>query len=113
MSLHVRVETSQFDACVFVRELPVDGRLIVVSFLLPEINLFRDDLPEWRPPIAALAHQDRELALGHVEPATMLGGVVPLDAAGDAPCVFWPEEFIERTLMMRVQIVGDQHDLLS
>ena len=71
--------TSQLLICVLSSERPLDSSLLRVSRLLPGIDLAAQELPAVDAPVQALATEDADLDLRHVQPACMLGRVVEFD----------------------------------
>ena len=66
---------------ILASELPLDGALLGVSILLPSIDLASQRLRTGNAPIQALAGENADLDLRHVQPARMLGRVVELHPA--------------------------------
>ncbi len=83
-----------FDASVLNGESPVDGSSGLVSFCLQGRDLstegiFIGDAPTQDSPL-----QDAELDLCHVEPTTVLAGVVKFQAFAYSPSLLWLEGFV-------------------
>ena len=57
-------------------ELPLDGSAQRVSVCLPSIDFASQKLLAWQAAVQALAREDADFDLGHVQPACMLGRVV-------------------------------------
>ena len=64
----------QFDTSIFGGELPVDGNLLGATHRLPSRHFPYQGFPICYSPIQALALQDGQLNLRHVEPGTVLRG---------------------------------------
>ena len=62
-------------------ELPVGFGVMLVAMVLPSGDLCLESLLVWDATAETLARQSSELGFGHVEPAPMFGGVMPLCAA--------------------------------
>ena len=60
--------------------------------------------------LQALAGHATQLALRHVEPTTVLGGVNEVDPPHVLAGHLRRERFVERPLGVRVQVVADQRD---
>jgi hypothetical protein len=73
------VEVFELDAGISRCKAPVSLVVMVVAAVLPDVDLTLEGGPIWNTPIEALAGQNGELGLGHIEPATVLGRVVPFE----------------------------------
>jgi hypothetical protein len=71
---------SQLLICVLSSECPLDGSLQRVSRLLPGIDLAAQEFSAVDAPVQALATEDADLDLRHVQPTGVLGRVVEFDA---------------------------------
>jgi len=67
----------------------------------------------FHPPVEALASQDPQLQLGHVQPTVVLGRVVKLESLGQPLGLRRLEGLLQRGRGMRIQVVFNQHDLLG
>ena len=56
---------------------------------------------------------ERQFGFGHVEPAAVLGRVVPFEPLDEPARFAGGEGLIERRWRVRVQVVLNQHDLLG
>src|SRR5436190_1432 len=65
------------------------------------------------PAVQALAAQDTDLDLDHVEPAGVLRGVVELQTARDAACFSWRKGLVEGTGRMDRQVILYDPDALG
>ena len=63
--------------------------------------------------IRRLRHWLAEFGFGHVEPASMFGGVVPFEPLGETTRFGGGEGRVERGRRMRAEIVLDQPDLFG
>ena len=63
--------------------------------------------------IEALGREDGEFGLGHVEPASVLGRVMPFEPFDEATCFGGGESFVERRRRVRAEIVLNQNDLVG
>ncbi len=79
----------------------------------PGRDLFVECCDIGNAPVEALSRQDGQLRFRHVEPASMLRGVMPLEALGDPSCFVGWEGLIERGRGMGVEVVLNQHDGLG
>src|SRR5215471_2126840 len=76
------VEVVELDASVVGGESPVDGTDGGVAGGDPGRDLLFEDLTVRQAAVEALAGQDAQFDLGHVQPAAVLGGVVQLELVG-------------------------------
>ncbi len=67
----------------------------------------------WNAAAQTLARQDAEFGFGHVEPASVFGGVVPFEPFGEAARFWRGKGRVERGGRVRAQIVLDQPDLFG
>lgn len=70
---------SQLSICILPSELPLDGAPLCVSIALPGSHFGLQALPGFHPAIQALATEDANFDLRHVQPAGVLGRVVELN----------------------------------
>src|SRR6476659_2285473 len=77
--LKCRVEAFHLDAGIGGCKAPVSFDIVSVAVEEPGGNLALEAAPIRDTPIEALIGQDSELRLGHIEPAAVLGGVVPFE----------------------------------
>ena len=101
-----------FDTSVRSGESPVYGRSGLVSFCLQGRDLATESLRIGDTPAQDLPGQDTELDLCHVEPTTVLGSVVKLQAFAYSPSLLGLEGFVEGGWFMGVEIVQHHPDLL-
>src|SRR5262245_9579685 len=64
-----------------------------------------------QPPVQALAIHDADLRLGHVQPAAVLGRVMPLDLVQQPPGVLRLECLVQTRPVMGIEVVLHQPDL--
>src|SRR5262245_54963199 len=81
------VEAFQLDAGIGGCKAPVSFDIVSVAVDEPGANLALEAAPVRDTPIETLIGQDSKLGLGHVEPAAVLGRVVPFEALDEAPCL--------------------------
>ena len=93
--LKCRVEAFQLDAGIGGCKAPVSFDIVSVAVEEPSGNLALEAAPIRDTPIETLIGQDSELRLGHIEPAAVLGGVVPFEALDEAPCLQRRECLVE------------------
>jgi hypothetical protein len=72
------VTICQLDPGISSREFPIGTDLGLVALAFPGRDLLLQKLGSGNPTIQTLTLQNAKFALGHVEPATVLGGVVDL-----------------------------------
>jgi transposase-like protein len=80
-----RIEALEFDPGHLGTELPVDFGLELVAWAFPSGDFLPQGVDRRNAAIQTLAGEHGQLALGHIEPTAMLGGVVKLQLAGDPP----------------------------
>ena len=78
------VEPREFDAGVFSCELPIGLCMMFVSVVLPSGDFSLEGLLVGNATAQALARQHGEFGFGHVEPASMLGCVMPFEPLDEA-----------------------------
>src|SRR5262245_49779883 len=93
--LKCRVEALKLDAGIGGCKAPVSFDIVSVAVEEPGGNLALEAAPVWDTPIETLIGQDSKLGLGHVEPAAVLGRVVPFEALDEAPCLQRRECLVE------------------
>src|SRR5271165_5881291 len=87
--------------------------VMLVAIVLPSGDLSLEGVLVWNSATEALARQDAEFGFGHVEPASMFGGVAPLEPLGEAARFGGGEGRVERGRRMRAEIVLHQPDLFG
>ena len=103
----------KLDAGILGRELPVHGFAQGVAVVHPGLDLGSQHGLAFDAPVQALRGQGRELDFGDVEPAAVLGRVVPLQPGGDAPRFGRSKGLVEHAGVVRVEVVADQDHLLG
>src|SRR5262245_5898060 len=78
---------SKLDAGIGCCKAPVSFDIVSVAVAEPSADLALEAAPVRDTPIETLIGQDSKLGLGHVEPAAVLGRVVPFEALDEAPCL--------------------------
>src|SRR5271163_639671 len=78
------VEPLELDAGVVCGELPVGLCVMFVTMVLPSGDLSLEGLLVRNAAAETLARQNAEFGFGHVEPASMFGGVVPFEPLYEA-----------------------------
>jgi hypothetical protein len=81
----LRVQSFQFDAGVGGCELPICFSVMLVAVVLPCADLVGEAFLVVDAPIQALRGEHAEFGFGHVEPAAVLGRVMPSKSIG-----LWP-----------------------
>src|SRR5262245_25952538 len=89
------VEALELDAGIGGCKAPVSFDIVGVAVEEPGGNLALEAAPVRDTPIETLIGQDSKLGLGHVEPAAVLGRVVPFEALDEAPCLQCRECLVE------------------
>ena len=88
----------EFGSGVLDAEVPVDSDLCSVSFLFQDVNLLAEGLLIGDALFEAAAGEDTEFDLRHIEPATVLGGVVELQPPRYAPGLRRRKGLVQRRL---------------
>ena len=94
--------------CVLSSEGPLDGSPQCVSRLLPGIDLAAQELPAVDAPVQALAAEDSNLDLRHVQPTCVLGRVVEFDAPQELFRGAYSQHVIEALPEVGIQVVEHQ-----
>ena len=95
----------QLDTSIRCGKTPINGPSLGIAHLLPgrcfpgQGYLVRDT------PVQALAGQDAQFNLRHIEPTPMLGGVVDLQPFGQAPGRCWGEHLIKGCWGVGIEVV--------
>ena len=108
----LRIQTTQFDASVIGRELPVDLGRTKVAIVFPRRSLIRQTLAVVDSTRQTLPPKYAQLAFGNVQPASVLRRVMNLQTLRQSPGFARSERFIKRCGRMGVQVVHDQYDPL-
>jgi hypothetical protein len=112
-TLHSWVETLEFDSGIMSRKLPVNALLGRIAPLFPLVGFLYERLSNWDPPLQAVQGQGTALALGAIEPTTMLGGRVDLPTRGEPSGLLWREGLREGATPMGLEVITDQTDTFS
>lgn len=100
--------TSQLAICILSSELPLDGAALGISIALPGTHLGLQALAGCNSTIQALAAQDADLYLCHVQPTGVLGRVMELHPVKQTGRVAATQHFIEALPEVDVQVVQNQ-----
>src|SRR5262249_108253 len=107
------VEAFESTAGISGGKLPVNPRLFRLAFVLPRLRCLTSRFDRSDATIATLLRQDTQCARSDIQPATVLGRVVSLQASGE-PAGFWRGKgLIERGDLMRVAIIAHQNHLVG
>src|SRR5262245_8184629 len=93
--LKCRVEALQLDAGVSGCKAPVSFDVMNIAVAEPGGDLPLEVATVRDAPIETLTGQDSELGLGHIQPAAVLGRVVPFEALDEAPRLRGGEGFVK------------------
>ena len=104
------IQGLQFDAGVIGREAPLHGDSQLIALFRPGRDLSPQRLGVGDPQGQGLAFEGIDLDLRDIEPASMPGGVYPLQAAGDAPGRGGRKTLVQDGGFVRVEMVADQGD---
>src|SRR5467141_4246758 len=109
-SLELRVQSLQLDAGVGGCELPVGFGVVLVAVVLPCGDFVGEDLLVGDAAIQTLRRENAEFGFGHVEPAAVLGGVMPFEPLDEPAGLGRGKGLIERGWLVDVEIILHQHD---
>ena len=90
-----RVEAFQLDASIGLCKAPVSFGVVGVAADNPGLDLALKGRLVGEAPVETLARESGELGLGHIEPAAVLGRVMPFEALDEAPCLRGRERLVE------------------
>src|SRR3954454_22977457 len=108
-SLDFGVEPLPFDPGVFDAELPVDAALLGIRFVRPRCDLeLKVDQFTDAAVAQALARQATQLALGDIQPTSVLRCVAESDPFDIGSRSVWFKRFIECSLGVRVEVVANE-----
>ena len=105
---HRRIEALEFDPGYLGTKLPVDFGLMLVAWALPGGDFLPQGVDRRNAPIQTLAGEHGQLALGHIEPTAMLGGVVKLEFASHPACFMGREDAIQSERGVGIEIIQNQ-----
>ena len=100
--------TPQLSIRVLPSEVPLDGPLFGISRLLPGINFGLQKFSTGNASIQALAGEDANFDLGHIQPARMLGCVMELHAAQEFLGSARSQHIVEALSEVGIEIVQHQ-----
>ena len=103
----------EFDTGVGRCEVPIGLGVSGIAIVLPGGDFLDQGLFVGNASVEALGRQDAEFGFGEIEPAAVLGGVVPFEALDQAPGLGGRKGLIEGSLAVDVEIVLDQDDGLG
>ena len=101
--------TPELVICILSSELPLDGSAQRVSICLPSIDFASQKLLTWEAAVQALAREDADLDLCHVEPTCVLGRVVKAHPAQQRAGRARSQHIVEASPEVNVQVV--QHEV--
>jgi hypothetical protein len=90
--------------------LPVGFGVVLVAVVLPCGDFVDEDLLVGDAAIQTLRRENAEFGLGHVEPAAVLGRVVPFEALDEPAGLGRGKGLIKRGWLVDVEIILHQHD---
>ena len=88
------IQGFKLDACVGGCELPIGFGVMFISPFLPCGGFFGEGFAVRDPAVETLADENSDLGLGHVEPAAVLGRIVPNEALDEPPRLLGREGFV-------------------
>src|SRR5580658_1328288 len=100
----------EFPVGILARELPVNSTTLLIAPLLPSQHFGAQARLVGDPASDALAIQNANLDLRHVEPTGMLWGVVKFQPRKKNRRRFQPHDRLEGGAKMRVLVVQNQMD---
>ena len=102
---------SELSISVLAGERPLDATSIDVALMLPSVDLASHGVSIHQPPSEALALQDADLDLRHVEPTRMLWRVMKLHASQQCVGGRAAQHFLEARTEVGVEVVQNQMNL--
>ena len=108
-----RIEALEFGPSHLGTELPVDFGLELVAWAFPGGDFLAQGVDRRNAAIQTLASEHGQLALGHIEPTAMLGGVVQLELASDPPGFVRGQNPVQGGGGMGIEVIQDQSDALG
>jgi hypothetical protein len=108
--MNLWVQAFQFDASISGSELPVNFDDLAVAFLFPSGHFRGEHRFVRYTAVETLPSKHAEFDFGHVEPTTMFGRVMELEAMGQAVCLSWREGFVEGSSIVGVKVVQHNDD---
>ena len=84
--------------------MPVGLGVVLVSVVLPCVDFAGEDFLVGDAAVQTLGRENAELGFGHVEPAAVLGRVMPFEALDEPAGLRSGEGFVERGWPMGVEI---------
>jgi hypothetical protein len=97
-----------FPICFLARDVPFDGPSFLVARLLPGINLGDQQIKTGNAPIQALATENANLDLRHVQPARVFWGLVERHAAQQFDGGAAARHIVKALSEVRVQVIANQ-----
>jgi len=114
MSLNqCRIQTLKFHSCILGCKAPVYLSLDLIAMILPSQHLRLDFLHAVDPARQTLADHHIQFDFGNIEPTAMLGCVDELEAIPERLGLIGRKRLVQRSGVVRVQIVHHQCDLLG
>ena len=101
---------AELSISVLAGELPFDGATLLVAIGLPSVDFALQKVYAGDSTIQALATEDADFDLGHVEPTGVLGRVVKAHAAQPFAGRLAAQHIVEALPEVRIQVV--QHELM-
>ena len=92
------------------RKAPISPGFCCVALERPGANLIDDRLLVRDSPVETLGGEHAEFGFGEVEPASVLGRVMPFEPLDEPTRFGGGKSFVERSRAMGVEIVLDEHD---
>ena len=96
--------------CILPSERPYDASLVIVSALLPGVDLGNQCGTIWQAAVKTLAIKNADFDFSHIQPAGVFRGVVKDDAPQQRFCLLDPEHVLEARAEMGIEVVHDQMD---
>lgn len=92
--------------------MPVDVCTGAVTICFPCGQFLPEFVDTCYPPRKTLSCHDIKLYLCHVQPASVLWGIMKLQVSGNPACLISRESLVQRSYGMSIEIVHDKYDLL-
>lgn len=98
--------------CIPDRELPVNPFLPMISVQIPSRSFRFQRIDVADSPSQTLFGEGGQFNLGHVQPGTMLRGVMKFEILPNTPGLGWLKRFIQRGDVVRVQVITYKDNLI-
>ena len=97
--------------CILGSKPPVDSGALLISSVLPCLNLALEGLLVGDTPTKTLPPEDGKLNLRHIQPTPVLRGIVKLKFFSDPPGFLCIKGFIQGSRLMCIEVIANQQNL--